>query len=229
MNGGFAEYTRTPASQCFKINEDIPFVEAAMAEPLACVLHGINLASIKPGNSVFVIGGGTIGLLMVQMARLSGASTVILSEPVEKRRALALEIAANAAIDPLNQNLNEEIKKITGHDGCNIVIECVGRPCAVKQAIEATSYNGNILLFSVPAPDATVDLPLFDVYRKELHITSSMINPDTHQRAVNLINGRRLQLGKLMTHTFPMEQLEDAIKMQMSADSIKAMVCPKED
>lgn len=56
-----------------------------------------------------------------------------------------------------------------------------------------------------------------------------MINPDTHQRAVNLINGRRLQLGKLITHTFPMEQLEDAIKMQMSADSIKAMVCPKED
>lgn len=135
VNGGFAEYTRTPASQCFKINEDIPFVEAAMAEPLACVLHGIDLASIKPGNSVLVIVGGTIGLLMVQMARLSGASTVILSEPVEKRRALALEIAANAAIDPLNQNLNEEIKKITGHDGCNIVIECVGRPCAVKQAI----------------------------------------------------------------------------------------------
>lgn len=98
-----------------------------------------------------------------------------------------------------------------------------------KTGDRATSYNGNILLFSVPAPDATVDLPLFDVYRKELHITSSMINPDTHQRAVNLINGRRLQLGKLITHTFPMEQLEDAIKMQMSADSIKAMVCPKED
>lgn len=229
VDGGFAEYTRTPASQCFKIDEDIPFVEAAMAEPLACVLHGIDLANIKPGNSVLVIGGGTIGLLMVQMARLSGASTVILSEPVEKRRTLALELGADAAIDPIHQNLNDEIKKITGHDGCNVVIECVGKPFAVKQAIEAAGYNGNILLFSVPAPDSTVDLPLFDVYKKELHITGSMINPDTHQRAVNLINGRRLELGKLITHTFPIEELEEAIKTQMGAESIKVMVCPKED
>ena len=229
VDGGFAEYTRTPASQCFKIDEDIPFTEAAMAEPLACVLHGIDLANIKPGNSVLVIGGGTIGLLMVQMARLSGASTVILSEPVEKRRALALELGADAAIDPINQNLNEEIKKITGHDGCNVVIECVGKPFAVKQAIESAGYNGNILLFSVPAPDATVDLPLFDVYRKELHITGSMINPDTHQRAVNLINGRRLEIGKLITHIFPIEELEEAIHTQTGPESIKVMVCPKEN
>lgn len=83
VNGGFAEVCVAPESQCFKIDEDIPFTEAAMAEPLACVMHGIDLAHIQPGQSVLVIGGGTIGLLMVQMARLSGASTVILSEPVE--------------------------------------------------------------------------------------------------------------------------------------------------
>lgn len=228
VNGGFAEMCLTPESQCFKVNEEIPFVEAAMAEPLACVIHGIDLADIHPGKSVLVIGGGTIGQLMVQMARLSGASTVILSEPVEKRRKLALELGADAAIDPLNENLSEEIRRLTGRDGCDVVIECVGKPFAVKQAIEAAGFNGNILLFSVPAPDATVDLPLFDVYKKELHITGSMINPDTHQRAVNLINSGRLELGKLITHTFPIEELEEAIKTQMGSESIKVMVCPKD-
>lgn len=108
------------------------------------------------------------------------------------------------------------------------MIECVGKPFAVRQAIECAGFNGTVLLFSVPAPDAEVALPLFDVYKKELHITGSMINPDTHQRAVNLINGRRLELGKLITHTFPIEELEEAIKTQMGTESIKVMVCPRE-
>lgn len=228
QDGGFAEFCLMPSSQCFKVSEDIPFVEAAMAEPLACVIHGIDLAHIEPGQSVLVIGGGTIGLLMVQMARLSGAGMVILSEPEEGRRKTALEIGADAVIDPINQDLKTELRKLLDADGANVVIECVGKPFAVKQAIESAGFNGNILLFSVPAPDATMDLPLFDVYKKELHITGSMINPDTHQRAVNLINSGRLELSKLITHTFPMEQLEDAILCQMSPESIKVMVVPED-
>ena len=227
QDGGFAEYCRMPASQCFKVNEDIPFIEAAMAEPLACVIHGIDIADSHPGQSVLVIGGGTIGLLMVQMARLSGAGKVVLSEPEEGRRKVALEIGADAAIDPIHQDLQAELKQILQADGADVVIECVGKPFAVKQAIESAGFNGNVLLFSVPSPDATVDLPLFDVYKKELHISGSMINPDTHQRAVNLINSGRLQLSKLVTHTFPIEKLEEAIQCQMSPESIKVMVTPE--
>lgn len=229
VNGGFAQYSVCPSTQCFKMNDDIPFEHAAMAEPLACVVHGIDLASIKPGQSVLVIGGGAIGLLMVQMAKLSGASSVILSEPVEMRRKIGMEVGADAAIDPINENISEKLLEYTGRDGADVVIECVGKPFAVKQAIEAAGFNGNVLLFSVPGVDSTVELPLFDVYKKELHITGSMINPDTHQRAVNLINAKRIHLEPLITHIYESDNLEEAILKQMDQDSIKVIVTPSKD
>lgn len=70
-DGGFAQYSAAPAAQCFKLAPELPFEAGAMAEPLACCLHGIDAAGIRPGSTVCVIGGGAIGLLMVQLARLS--------------------------------------------------------------------------------------------------------------------------------------------------------------
>ncbi len=226
VNGGFAEYAVCPETQCFKVREDISFDEAAMAEPLACVVHGIDQAQIQPGQVVLVIGGGTIGLMMVQMARLCGPSTIILSEPVKMRRKIGIEVGADAAIDPIHENVPQRIKEICGRDGADVVIECVGKPFAVEQAFSAAGFAATILLFSVPGVDATVPLPLFDVYKKELRIVGSMINPDTHQRAVNLINSGRLELKKLITHVYDLEHMDEAIHMQMSAESIKVVVHP---
>ncbi len=163
---------------------------------------------------------------MVQMAKISGASTVILSEPIEMRRKIGMEVGADAAIDPIHEDVPARIKEICGHEGADVIIECVGKGFAVEQAFKAAGLGATILLFSVPGVDATVPLPLFDVYKKELKIVGSMINPDTHQRAVNLINGGRLEIKKLITHVYDMEHLEDAIHMQMSSESIKVVVHP---
>lgn len=225
-NGGFAEYALCPAAQCFKIGEEVPFDVAAMAEPLACVIHGIDNVGISVGQNVLVVGGGTIGLLMVQMAKLSGATTVMLSEPVAMRREIALQVGADAVIDPIHEDLCGRIREITGADGADVVIECVGKPIAAKQAIQAAGPGASVLLFSVPGVNDQLPLPLFDVYKKELRIVGSMINPDTQQRAVNLINSGRLQIQPLITHVFDQAHLEDAIKMQMSDQSIKVMVHP---
>ena len=106
-DGGFAQYSRIPASQAFKLEPTVPWEAAAMAEPLACCLHGIDLAGIQVGDKVCVVGGGAIGLLMVQLAKLSGASQIVLSEPNEKRRQVGLQLGANAAIDPTRPDAQE--------------------------------------------------------------------------------------------------------------------------
>lgn len=224
VNGGFAEYAKCPETQCFKVDPSLDFKVAAMTEPLACAIHGVDKANIQSGQSVLVIGGGTIGLLMVQLAKLRGAGTIILSEPIKMRRKIGLEIGADAVIDPIEHNLFEEIKRLTGEDGLDVVIECVGKPFAVEQAIKSAGPCGTVLLFSVPGVDDVVSLPLFDVYKKELTIVGSMINPDTHQRAVNLLNSGRLEVEKLITHSFDIDHLEDAILTQMGNESIKVVV-----
>lgn len=226
VNGGFAEYAIAPAAQCFLLNPEVPFEVGAMAEPLACAVHGIDQAGIRPGQTVLVIGGGTIGQIMIQLSRLSGASAVLLSEPVAMRRELGLAVGADAVLDPVHENLSDRIRGLTGNDGADVIIECVGTNAAAEQAVSAAGPGGTIVFFSVPAVGAKLALPMFDVYKKELTIRGSMINPDTHLRAVNLINGGRLEIAKLITHRFGLDQMDEAIHMQMSSESIKVMVHP---
>ena len=222
-DGGFAQYSRIPASQAFKLEPTVPWEAAAMAEPLACCLHGIDLAGIQVGDKVCVVGGGAIGLLMVQLAKLSGASQIVLSEPNEKRRQVGLQLGANAALDPTRPDAQEAFAQVLG-GGANVVIECVGNVPAVKSAFQFAGKWATVLLFSVPKVDATFDLPLFDVYKKELTIKGSFVNPDTHARAVALINSGKVDFGPIITHRFTLDQLPEAIAMQMSDASIKVVV-----
>ena len=178
---------------------------------------------VQVGDKVCVVGGGAIGLLMVQLAKLSGASQIVLSEPNEKRRQVGLQLGANAALDPTRPDAQEAFAQVLG-GGANVVIECVGNVPAVKSAFQFAGKGATVLLFSVPKVDATFDLPLFDVYKKELTIKGSFVNPDTHARAVALINSGKVDFGPIITHRFTLDQLPEAIAMQMSDASIKVVV-----
>lgn len=226
-DGGFAEYCVVPESQCFLLDPAVPLTHGAMCEPVACCIHGVDRAAIRHGDTVCVIGGGAIGLIMVQLAKLAGASKVILSEPVALRREIGRKVGADYAIDPISADISTSIKGITGTDGVDKVIECVGNLSATEQAFEAAKRGATVLLFSVPKPDAVFGLALMDVFKKELTISGSFINPDTHQRAVDMINSGKLQLDPVITHSFALEKLEEAIFAQISSDSIKVVVVPQ--
>ncbi len=224
FNGGFAEYSIVPEAQCIPLGPDVSFEAGALTEPLACCLHGIDRAGIRPGDNVCVVGGGTIGLLMVQLARLSGAAKIVLSEPVAMRREVALRLGADLAADPVRSPLDTQVRAFFGTDGADVVIECVGKPAAISQAIAAAGRGATVLLFSVPSPGQIHELQLQDLFRKELTIRGSFVNPNTHLRAANLLRAGRIQTAPLITHRFPFDRAEEAIRMQMSDESIKVVV-----
>ena len=151
---------------------------------------------------------------------------MILSEPVEMRRQIGMEVGAFGTIDPIHEDIKEQLNQLLGTKGADVVIECVGTPAAAEQAFLAADKGATILLFSVPKPDSTYHLHLEDVFQKELTIVGSMINPDTHGRAAALINSGVLKLEPIITHSFPVEQVEDAILAQQSAETIKVIVEP---
>lgn len=225
-DGGFAEYCVVPETQCYLLDKDIPLAYGAMAEPLACCLHGIERAGITQGSTVCVIGGGAIGLMMVQLAKHAGASQVVLSEPVAMRREIGVQLGADAAIDPIHECISDRLQEILGIAGADVIIECVGAPIATEQAFQASKRGSALLLFSVPRANSVYELYLEDVYQKELTIMGSMINPDTHGRATALINSGTIKMDKIITHRYPVEQVEDAILMQQSNESIKVIIEP---
>ncbi len=212
--------------QVHLLANDSDYEAGAMAEPLACCLHGMDIVNIKAGDRVVVIGGGAIGLLMVQLAKLSGASKVLLSEPVEIRREIGMKVGADAAVNPLHGDLKNQINNSVGSGAIDVVIECVGKNIAVEQAIKIADRGSKILLFSVPSPDAKIELPLFDVFVKELKIFGSFVNPNTQSRATELINSGRLDLKSIITHRFNINEVDKAIEKQMEQDSIKVIVKP---
>ena len=223
MDGGFAEYSIVPAKQALKLDPNVPLEYGAMSEPLACCIHGIDLAQIKVGDTVCLVGGGAIGLLLLQLVRMSGAAKIVVSEPNEIRRQKAMELGADLCINPLEEGAYEKYTAFVG-DGADVVIECAGNRAAVDSAFKFAKRGAMILLFSVPSVGATYDLPLMDVFKKELTIRGTFVNPDTHLRAVNLINSGRIQIAPIITHTFGLDQLPEAIDMQVSAESIKVIV-----
>lgn len=228
MDGGFAGYCRAPAKQAYKLPDHLSLAAGAYAEPLACCLHGIDRARLEPGESVLVIGGGSIGLAMLQLALSGGASQVILSEPVDSRRELAAQLGASTVLDPRREDVTAETRDRTG-GGADLVIECAGSPRTAEQAVACARKGGRVLFFGVAPEEAAAQLRPYDIFIRELTILGSFVNPFTHQRAVEALAQGRVTPEAFITHRYPVAELGEALRMSRSSDAVKVVVQPTEE
>ncbi len=211
VNGGFSEYCTVSAKQVYKISEKLPFEEWTMVEPVACCLHGLDLTGVKTGQTVMIIGGGTIGLIMGQLARISGASTLILVEPVSEKRKMARSLGADITIDPMTQSV-EDVLNAYSIQSVDVTIECVGRKQTMLDAIRYVGKGGTAMLFGLTEPACQIPLLPFDVFKKEITIKASFINPYTQKRAISLLDSKRIIVKDLITDTVKLEEAEDIFK-----------------
>lgn len=130
------------------------------------------MCKIRLGHQVVVIGGGMIGLLTIQLAKLSGAAKVALLEPVASKREVGIKMGADICIDPLNQDVKEELTK-AGMNVIRTVIECVGRTETIEQAIDIAGNKAVVMMFGLTKPDDTIRVKPFEIFRKELDLKAS--------------------------------------------------------
>lgn len=227
VNGGFAEYCAVNQRQVYRLGENTSFLQGAMAEPVACCLHGIDMCRIQPGCQVVVIGGGMIGLLMVQLARLAGAAKVALLEPVEVKREMGRKLGADVCIDPIHEDAAQMLRA-AGMHWIHTVIECVGNPRTIAQAIELAGPKAVVMMFGLTKPDETVSVKPFDVFRKELVLKASYINPYTQQRALDLIDSGRLDVTSMICRVAPLEELEMVLSSPELRAKGKYLIAPAE-
>lgn len=225
VNGGFAEYCCVPASQIYKVGNSLPFEAAAMAEPVSCCIHGIDMCDISCSDTVLIIGGGMIGLIMLQLAKLRGASRLILIEPVESKRNTALKLGADICIDPTFENAADVLKK-HGIKRISVVIECVGKPETMKNAIELAGKKSTVMLFGLSKPNEEIGIKPFDLFKKEITLKSSYINPYTQQRAVDLISSGKLDVSTPVYGIYPLEKLPDILKNKQLLSNGKIIIKP---
>lgn len=206
VNGGFAEYCAVPEEQAVPFSHRLSYEEAAMTEPVSCCIHGIDMCEIHPGDTVAVYGAGMIGLLMLQLAKQSGAAKIIVIEPVGEKRLQAEELGAALTIDPIHEDVIETLAKY-GFGRISTVIECAGRTETMEQAIEIAGKKSVVMMFGLTKPDAEISVKPFTLFKKEMVLKSSFINPYTYQRAVSLIEEGAIDVKSMICDKIPLEEL----------------------
>jgi L-iditol 2-dehydrogenase len=227
-NGGLAEYVIVPQKQACGLPPDLDPRHGAFCEPLACCLHGIDMAEIRAGSSVVVLGGGVIGLLVVQLARLAGATTVVLSTRQQSKRRLAEELGATATVDPSSTDIVAAIAGPAGlmPGGVDVVIECAGVPETMEQTTRLAKAGGIVVILGVMPQGAKIEIEPFDILFRELRILGSFINPFVHRRAADLVASGAINVAKLISRTVTLEEAVDVIRNPPRAGEVKVLVVP---
>lgn len=226
--GGFAEYACVFERQIYRLPEGMPLKWGAFLEPASCCVHGIDRAEIKPGETVAILGGGAIGLILMQLAKVSGASKVFVSEPQAERRTVAQELGADATIDPVNENAVEAIKEYA-NGGVDVVIESAGLPVTVTQCFEVVKTGGRIVLFGVNNPDTRVEFSPFQVFRNELTILGTVMSHDALPRTIELIASEIIRVEPLISNVFPLPRFLEALKMHERQEGLKILISPEDN
>lgn len=222
VDGGFAEYVIMREKQVYKFADSLSFKEAAMAEPISCCLHGIDLCNIKSGCTVLVMGGGPIGMIMMQLAKNAGAARVIMSEPVEEKREQALKLGATKVIDPMKEDVQAVLDAYC--ENVDVVIECVGNIHTQADAVKFAGKGATVMYFGLASPDESYPLKPDDVFKKELTITSSFINPYTFERAIRVLESGMIELESLITNVVPLDDIVDVFTKPEYRRAGKAMI-----
>jgi len=219
---GFSEVNVVPASVVYKLPAGLPPEMGALAEPLSCAMHAVHRGEIRPADRVAIVGAGALGLLVLSMARLSGATHVIVSDPDTSRRELAKRLGATRTVDPLQEDLLGVVREMTEGRGVDCAFEAVGAQATLEQAFELPRKGGTLVQVSVPPLTARPVLKAYELFSRELTIRGSFVRTTEFRRAVDLLG--TLDLAPLITQRFPLREIDRAINAARTRAGIRVLV-----
>ena len=217
IDGVFGEYTVMPAENCFPLPEGFTADEGAMLEPLGIAIHAVDLAHLKPGETIAVLGAGPIGLLTAAVAKAGGAGEIYMTEPLAHRRQFALDYVADVALNPDDTDVVAEIKQLTGGRGVDVAFEAAGAPETPDQSAAMVRPGGKVVLAGIPSDDTTT-FTASTIRRKGLTIKLVRRMKHTYPRAIRLVQRGMVDVRSLATHAFPLEQIAEAFELVAAYD-----------
>ncbi|MFX0057223.1 MAG: zinc-dependent dehydrogenase [Candidatus Heimdallarchaeota archaeon] len=232
--GGFAEYIRVPQINIekrgvIKLDKSVSYEEAVFIEPLGCVCRAQRLANVGKNLTVLVIGSGVSGILHIQLAKLRRAGKVFASDINEYRLNTAKKFGADAVFHATFDNIPLRLKELNDGRLADIVIVCAGAISAANQALQSIAPGGIIIFFAVPEPGVKLEIPINDYWRNEITImTSYGAAPDDIEEAYRWILVKSINVSELITHRFPLSQIQEAFKVVIEAnESLKVILEPE--
>ncbi|MGD0160326.1 MAG: zinc-binding dehydrogenase [Candidatus Bathyarchaeia archaeon] len=230
--GAYAEYVKVPARMVLvnmqEIPQDVSYLEAAVTEPLACVLHGVEAAGVKLGDKVAIIGAGPIGLLHLLTVKKLGAQKVIMIDLVDERLEAAAKLGADETVNGEREDVVERVRSLTGGYGADVVIEAIGLPATWEQALKLARKGGVVLEFGGCPPGTEIKVNAEQVHYGELTILGAFHTTPMHfRRALDLISSRTIDARPLITRELGLEHIREAFDvLSTSKKEIKIGIIP---
>ena len=222
--GGLAQYIAMPISRVFPIDGDLPLEEAAFAEPIACCIRSMERADIQLGEDVVIVGAGIMGQLHNLLAKMRGARTILV-EPDAERRALALRMGADIAIDPLIEDPYAALKRITNGRGVHVVFVTTAMTKLAQEYIAVLSKTGRIVYYGSFHPDGDIAINPNKIHYSETVITGSY-SPNTRGfwTASRLLSSKLIDVKPFLSAKYPIEECQDAFLSSLSPKTYRVAI-----
>jgi (R,R)-butanediol dehydrogenase / meso-butanediol dehydrogenase / diacetyl reductase len=223
IDGGFTEYVRVPIDKIYPINDSVTEEEGALIEPLSVAVHAVNYANLEKDDTVAIIGGGPIGLLIAQVVRAHGFSKIWIAEISPFRLKLAQDLGFKV-IDTKEYELLDRILKFTDGEGVNVTFDAAGVPFSCGNVIPMTSIKGRIVMTAIHHEPCEIMFQQLS-YREEVILGTRIYAKGDFQQAISLVKDKKVDLKKIITHVFSMENAVEAFRIAKNKEeSCKVVV-----
>ncbi len=222
-SGAYAEYAVYNEDAIYVLPDDVTLEQGALLEPVSVAVHTVDIASPKVGSTMAILGGGPIGMLILEVAQKAGAAKILVSEPVEGRRKVAKQLGATKVINPITESLEDVTKAMTDGRGFDVVIDASGKLAVAQQALTLVDNCGTVVWAAMyPGGSELPVVPSF-MYARELTIKSVFVSPYCFSRALNMLP--TMDLNPLISIK-PIENILDGIQSLLKGDGMKVLIKP---
>lgn len=223
--GGFAEFVVTDADRCFGVDDLDPEV-AVLAEPTACVVHGLDRLALAPGSTVLLFGAGPTGLLLTQLIRSAGAVQLTVAAPSAHKLELARAQGADRTVLLDRHNLTAGVAELAAAspDCYDVVIDATGALAVLEQTIALTRTGGTVFVYGMTAESARWAVPPYEIFRRELTLRGSFAQQFSFDRALAGLRSGRVDTSGMVTHRFALDDYADALAAVADSSCVKAVI-----
>ena len=220
IDGAFAPWLIAPERALFKVGHDLPLDDAALFEPLSCVVGSIKRAPFEAGDNVAIVGGGPMGLLFALVYRAMGASQVAIVDVADFRLEFARELGVEAVFNPMETDVPAAIQNLTGL-GADVVIDAVGNQ--IDAAVKLARRGGHIILFGL-RPESNPTVSQYAITRNDLTLHGTFVGLNPFEQTIKLLESRRVQPSLLVTHRLPLSELSAGVELMRSRRAMKVLI-----
>jgi D-arabinitol dehydrogenase (NADP+) len=225
--GGFAEYVVTDGGRCFAV-DDLDPETAVFTEPVACVVHGLDVLGMMPGSNVLLFGAGPTGLILTQLLAGSGATELTVAAPTQAKLDLARARGADRTVlvDRNNPATSFEELRQAAPDGFDVVIDATGALVVLAQTLELTRIGGTVFVYGMTPESTKWPIAPYDIFRRELTIKGSFAQQFSFDRALSALRSGRVKTQGMISRRFNLDAYGEALNAVADSSVVKAVIVP---